>query len=95
MVERPQVTRRDIEARLITQAWKDEAFVADLRRDPRAAIQRELAKLGIEDAVLPENVEVTVLEETPTHLYLVIPPKPGSDVLSNDELEPWGRYSTA
>ncbi len=94
MAEQPQVTRRDIESRLIVQAWKDEAFAADLRRDPRAAIQRELTKLGLAGAIVPENVQIQVLEETPTQLYIVIPPKPPSDVLSNEQLEPWSLYFT-
>jgi hypothetical protein len=42
MAEHEQVTRRDIEARLITRAWKDEAFATELRRNPRAAGAVEL-----------------------------------------------------
>ena len=87
MAEAISITRRDIEARLIVQAWKDDAFAADLRRDPRGAIQRELGKLGISDVPLSEGIEVAVIEETPNKLYLVIPNKPADmDALSDEQL---------
>ena len=86
MAETPAVTRRDIEAKLVAAAWKDEAFAEDLRRDPKAAVQRELEKLGI-TAQLPADLEVKVLEETPTTLYLVIPPKQRSEALSDADLD--------
>jgi hypothetical protein len=84
MAERAQVTRRDVEARLITRAWKDEAFAAELRRNPRAAVEAELKRLGI-GATLG-HVDVKVVEETPTSLYLVIPPKPAQP-MSDAQLE--------
>ena len=84
MAEQAQVTRRDIEARLITRAWKDEAFAAELRRNPRAAVAAELKRLGV-DATL-DHVDIKVLEETPTTLYLTVPPKP-PQALSDAQLE--------
>jgi hypothetical protein len=84
MAEQGQITRRDIEARLITRAWKDEAFAAELRRNPRAAVEAELKRLGIAGTV--GHVDIKVVEETPTTLYLVIPPKPAG-ALSDAQLE--------
>jgi hypothetical protein len=84
VAENTRVTRRDIEARLITRAWKDEAFAAELRRNPRAAVEAELKRLGIEAPL--GHVEIKVLEETPATLYLVIPPKPAG-ALSDVQLE--------
>jgi hypothetical protein len=84
MAEQGEVTRRDIEARLITRAWKDEAFAAELRRNPRAAVEAELKRLGI-DAKLG-HVDIKIVEETPTTLYVVIPPKPARG-LSDAQLE--------
>ena len=84
MAEQAHVTRRDIEARLITRAWKDAAFAAELRRNPRAAVEAELERVGI--AATLDRVDVKVLEETPTTLYLVIPAKPAG-VLSDAQLE--------
>jgi hypothetical protein len=84
MAEQAHVTRRDVEARLITQAWKNEAFAAELRRNPRAAVAAELERLGIKATL--DRVDVKVLEETPTTLYLVIPSKP-AETLSDAQLE--------
>jgi hypothetical protein len=64
MAEQAHVTRRDIEARLITRAWKDEAFAAELRHNPRAAVAAELTRLGIKATL--DRVDVKVLEETRT-----------------------------
>ena len=44
--------------------------------------------------MLPDTVEITVLEETPTHFYLVIPAKPSPDILETERLEPWSHYLT-
>jgi hypothetical protein len=84
MVEHARLTRRDIETRLIIRAWKDAAFAAELRRNPRAAVEAELKRLGI-DAPLG-HVEIKVVEETPTTLCLVVPPNPAG-VLSDAQLE--------
>ena len=86
MAETPTVTRRDIEATLVAAAWKDEAFAEELRRDPKAAVQREMTKLGLTQT-LPAALEVKLLEENPTTLYLVIPAKPPGAALSDADLD--------
>jgi len=82
-------TPSHLTAQLIARAWKDEAFKEELLRDPTAVVERELRRLE-PDARLPEQVEIHVLEETPTTRYLVLPPKPsaGADAaqLSDQEL---------
>jgi hypothetical protein len=40
-----QTARETFEARLIEKAWKDPSFRQALRRDPRGAVQRELARI--------------------------------------------------
>jgi hypothetical protein len=62
--------RTEIETQIIEQAWKDPAFREALRRDPRAALAEAFG------APLPPGINVTVLEETPTERYLVLPPRP-------------------
>jgi hypothetical protein len=84
--------RTQLEARLIARAWKDEAFAQQLRADPKGAVQREMAALfpGAPGAALPADLEVRVVEETPTVLYLVLPPKPAGpagEELSDADLE--------
>lgn len=77
-------SRLSIEGGLISKAWKDEAFKQELLSNPKAVISRELG------TQIPDNVEVKVLEETPTSLYLALPVKPSIGAegeLSDEELE--------
>lgn len=76
-------TRKDIEARIIAKAWKDEAYKHELLTNPKVVIEREF---GME---IPEEVSIQVTEENPTSLYLVIPISPEIEgvELSEEELE--------
>jgi hypothetical protein len=76
-------TRPTIEAELAGRAAKDAAFRRTLLADTTGTLEREL---GVR---LPAGVSVTVLEETPTSRYLVLPPVPtgAGGELSDDELE--------
>jgi len=61
-------TRRDaIERRIVRRAWADPAYLGRLREDPRAALEEEL---GVS---LPSRLQVTLVEERPDHMCLVIP----------------------
>jgi hypothetical protein len=75
--------RRDIEARIIANAWKDEAYKQELLTNSKVVIEREF------DAQLPEEVNVQVLEENPTSLYFVLPMRPDvpGHELNEEELE--------
>ena len=78
------MTRQQFEARIISKAWKDEAFRKRLLEDPKA----ELASLH-EKAGLPDNVKVTVVEETADQIYLVLPMNPADfhpDELTEEDL---------
>jgi hypothetical protein len=82
-------TPSDLSTQVIARAWKDEAFKAELLRDPKGVLGRELAQLA-PGAALPEQVQIHVLEETPTHRYLVLPPNPrieSGEELSDAELQ--------
>ena len=75
-------TRREIEAGLIERAAKDEAFRRALVDDPTGTLEREL---GVE---VPAGVTFTVVEESPTHRYLVLPHRPPSGgELSDTDLD--------
>ena len=84
MDENPVTTRQQLEAQLIDRAMKDETFRQELLRDPKGVVAREL---GMEQ--LPEHIQVQVLEESPTTVYLVLPPPvPGAGAeLSDADLE--------
>ncbi len=77
------LARQRLEAQLIDQALQDDAFREELIRDPKAVFAREF---GIR---MPEHLTIEVLEERPTHRYLVLPQAPASvgAELSDVELE--------
>lgn len=82
------MTRQQFEARIISKAWKDEAFRKRLLEDPKAVMAEELASLH-EKAGLPDNVKVTVVEETADQIYLVLPMNPADfhpDELTEEDL---------
>ena len=76
-------TRSQNAARITERAAKDPDFRRDLLADPKHVVARELG------LVLPDFLELHVLEETPTSVYLVLPaapPAPGAQ-LSDDQLD--------
>ena len=77
----PTTKRSSLHARLIAKAQEDPAFKQRLMDDPRAAIQEEFG-IGV-----PADVEIEVLEEQPTKLYLVLPAKVDDVELSDEMLE--------
>jgi hypothetical protein len=83
MDENTLSTRHRLEAQLIEHAMKDKAFREELVRDPKGVFAREL---GI---TMPATIDVLVLEESPSTVYLVLPHPParvGAE-LSDEELE--------
>ena len=82
-------SRRDIEEFLVSRATSDESFLAELRANPKAVVERELANLMPGFVQLPASMEIEVLEENPNKLYLVLPPRPmpADGELSDSQLE--------
>ncbi|BAB73725.1 NHLP leader peptide family RiPP precursor [Anabaena sp. FACHB-709] len=76
-------TRKEIEAQIIVQAWKDETYRQELLNNSKAVIEREFA------IQLPEEINVHVVEENDSNFYFVIPARPNlEDVeLSEEQLE--------
>jgi hypothetical protein len=77
-------TRNELEARIIAKAWQDEAYKQELLSNPKAAFSEELGQS------LPDEIEIRVIEENPTTLYLVLPMKPvveNGEELSEEQLE--------
>ena len=76
-----QITRKELEQRLITKAWQDEAFKQELLNNSKTAFKKE----GVN---LPDDIEVKVVEENPSLLYFVLPSNPDNlSELSESELE--------
>lgn len=63
-------TRKDLEIHLISRALKDEAFKQDLLANPKAVVEKELG------TKLPEGIEINILDETETTIYMVLPNNP-------------------
>lgn len=67
-------------AKVIARAWADDAFKKKLLSDPHAALK----EIGID---VPASVELKVLEDTAGKVHhIVIPPKPSSGDLSEEDL---------
>jgi hypothetical protein len=75
-------SRDDIDRQVTERAARDPEFRRTLMADPRGTLQREF---GIE---MPENVQISVLEESPSQVYLVLPQHVEyGGTLSDEELE--------
>jgi hypothetical protein len=55
---------------IITKAWEDAVFKAQLLADPKGTIKQAF---GVE---LPEDVDLEAISETSKKFYVVIPPSP-------------------
>jgi hypothetical protein len=64
--------------KIISKAWRDAEFKRLLVEKPQETLLREFG------FVLPEGVNIKVVEETPSDTYFVIPPQPGDRV--NEEI---------
>jgi hypothetical protein len=81
MAGQAPTTRRELEAEVMRRAWADEAFRRALVEDPTGTLERELG------ARLPEGVSLTVVEESATSRYLVLPHRaPRGEELSDADL---------
>ncbi len=72
---------KEVQSRVIARAWKDEDFQKRLLKEPLEVLR----EWGIE---LPENVDLTCLQEEANHLYFVVPSAPSNvNKLSERELQ--------
>ncbi len=79
--EAPQRTRETIERELSAKAWQDDAFLEELRNNPKAVIAREY---GVQ---LPDTLNLKVVEEQPDTLYIRIGNNPANVELTDEQLE--------
>lgn len=70
--EPPWGPRDYINAEFISRAWRDQTFRADLIRDPRGVVEREL---GVH---LPEHIQIQIHQETSDTLHFILPPPPAA-----------------
>lgn len=74
------MNKKEITNKIAERAHQDESFKQELFSNPKAA----LAKEGIN---IPEDIEVSVFEETPTRLAFVLPMNPSRQELAEADLE--------
>ena len=82
-MESQTVTYQQLEENIISNARKNVDYRKRLLDDPKALLESQLGQ------PLPSGYKVTVLEESPTQSYIVLPyeaPKSGSE-LSDEDLE--------
>lgn len=85
-------TRDELQRQVIERALSDQQFRRDLVANPRETIEREL------DVALPDGVEISVVEETPSSVYVVLPPattQTGEELSDADLEDVAGGYSVA
>jgi hypothetical protein len=72
------LTRRDLEAKIVALAWKDDEFRSKFLADPKGQFEENL---GVK---LPASMAITAHAEDENHLHFVIPatPKENLDELS-------------
>ncbi|WP_019503702.1 NHLP leader peptide family RiPP precursor [Pleurocapsa sp. PCC 7319] len=84
MSEQNTLNRNELEAKIIAKAWQDELFKQELLNNPKAVFSQETGYS------IPEEVEIQVVEESPTTLYMVLPAKPAivdEKEISQEQLE--------
>jgi hypothetical protein len=83
-----ELTRQDLDAYVIERASRDEAYRQRLHREPLAVLSEAISALAGEEVRLPADLEVRVVEETATTVYLVLPaPSVPADELVDEQLE--------
>ena len=64
---------------IVAKAWQDDAFKKRLVSNPSAALKEE----GLE---VPSGVQIRIVENTDTLVYLTLPARPLDGEISDDEL---------
>jgi hypothetical protein len=69
------MTRKDFEARIVANAWRDPKYKERLLKDPKSVLQDELRKID-PSITLPADLTVSVHEESAKQYHLVLPRNP-------------------
>lgn len=72
--------RRDFEAELIAKAWEDPSFRQRLLSDPKSVVEE------LSGEKLPNDMKVTVFQESMNSVCLVLPQNP-DEALSETDLD--------
>jgi hypothetical protein len=64
-------------SKIVDKAWHDDGYKDRLKRDPRSVLKEE----GLE---IPQDVEIKLVEDTPSVVHLTLPAKIAADISEND-----------
>lgn len=83
MSDQSRTGRDDLSNQIVDRAARDPAFREELLRNPKRTVEQEL---GVS---IPASIEIRVVEEAPSTLYLVLPSQPiaAGQELSDQDLE--------
>lgn len=73
--------RKEAETKIVMKSLENPEFRQQLIANPKAVLSQEL------DQQIPDNITIEVLEETDQKIYLVLPPAPVEEELSEKQLE--------
>lgn len=73
-------TMKELKSKVIEKAWAEPDFKKELLENPKEAIQK------VTGIAIPENIDVTVLEEAENKLYFILPT--GPEAVSDDAESP-------
>lgn len=73
--DKKSLGRKSMEHIIASRAAADSAYKAKLQSDPKGTLQAALQELD-RSLSLPDNLKVTLLEETGKEAFLVVPPDP-------------------
>jgi Nitrile hydratase, alpha chain len=67
-------------SKVVAKTWTDESFKQRFLENPNAVLMEN----GISP---PSGIEIRVVEDTPQYRYLVLPPRPAKQEMSDEDLE--------
>ena len=73
-------TKKEIKQQVVEKALKDETFRNKLKSDPKGTMEE---MLGVK---MPEKINLSVHQEDPENVHIVIPHSPQKNELSEEEL---------
>lgn len=74
---------QEFQQELICKVMGDEKFRRALMERPKAVLQQEMARVGVYEE-LPDDLEVSILEQPEHTLYIVVPGQAGGDMTDDN-----------
>ena len=75
------LTRQELETKLIARSWEDPQFLADLKNDPKATIEKVVGE------ALPADLDINIAVESENEMTVCIPSPPSLSDIDDDDDE--------